>query len=93
MGSEVSEVLSLSLVATPLAWYKCLNSQKCPKVLKESAKTGLGSLGQESQKSLSHRANLVSHRGKQPKTGFRTVQETTLGLSLQRPENTFCTLP
>ena len=65
----------------------------CPKVLKEeSAKSDLVSLGRESQKSLSHRANPVSHRAKQPKTQFRTVQENVLGLSLRRPKNTFRTL-
>ena len=66
---------------------------KRPKVLKESAKSAFGPPGRESKKSLSHRANPVSHRGKQPKTGFRTVQKTTLGLSARRPENTFRTLP
>ena len=63
---------------------------QCPKVLEESAASDLVSLGQESQESLSHRAHPVcSHWGKQPKTGFRTVQETVLKLSLQRPESTF----
>ena len=36
--------------------------------------------------SLSHRANPVSHRRKQPKTVFRTVQQTVLGLSSKRPQ-------
>ena len=51
------------------------------------------SLGRESKKSLSHHPNPVLHQRKQPnKQGFRTVEETLLGLSLQRPENTFRTL-
>ena len=80
-------------VTKPLAWYKCQNSQNAQKCLRESAKSDLVSLGRESQKSLSHRANPVSHRAKHPKTQFRTVQETVLGLSLRRPGNTFRTLP
>ena len=66
---------------------------KCPKVLTESAKSHLGPSGRESQKSLSHRPNPVSHWGKLPEKGFRTVQETVLGVSPRRPENTFRTLP
>ena len=65
---------------------------RCPKVLTESAKSHLGSSGRESQTSLSHRPNPVSHRGNLPKKGFRTVQETVLGVSPGRPENTFRTL-
>ena len=64
---------------------------KCPKVLTESAKSHLGSSDRESQKSLSHRPNPVSHRGKVPKEGFRTVQVTLLGVSPRRPENSFRT--
>ena len=52
----------------------------------------LGSSGRESQKSLSHCPNPVSHRGKLPKKGLRTVQETVLGVSPRRPENTLRTL-
>ena len=70
-------------VATLLAWIECLNSQNAQKCLREGAKSDLGSLGRGSQKSLSHRANLVSHQGKHPKTGFRTVQEIILGPPLQ----------
>ena len=49
-------------------------------MLTESAKSHSGSSGRESQKSLSHRPNHVLHRGKRPKKGFRTVQETVLGV-------------
>ena len=76
---------------TPLAWYKCQNSQKRPKVLKESAKSDLVSLGRKSQKSLSDRAIPVLHRGTQPKTAPRTVQETVLGTPEAR-EKIFRTL-
>ena len=43
------------------------NAQKC---LKEGAKSHLGSSSRESQKSLSHRPNPVSDRGKLPKRRF-----------------------
>ena len=65
---------------------------KCPKVLTESAKSHLGPSSRKSRKSLSHRPNPVSHRGKVPKKGFRTVQETVLGVLPWRSENTFRTL-
>ena len=58
-------------VEIPWPWYKCQNSPKCPKVLTERARSYLGSSGRESQKSLSHRPNPVSRRGKLPKKGFR----------------------
>ena len=48
---------------------------KCPKVLSESAKSHLGCSSRESQKSLSHRPSPVSHRGKLPEKGFRTMQK------------------
>ena len=60
-----------------------------PRVLKESATSDVICSGRESQKSLSHHANPISHRGDQPKTGFRTVQETVLGLSAQMSETPF----
>ena len=37
-------------LATPLAWYKCQNSQIAQKCLRESAKSDLVSLGRESQR-------------------------------------------
>ena len=79
-------------MAIRIAWYNCQNSQNCPKVLTESANNHLGSSDRESQKSLSHRPNPVSHRGRVPKKGLRTVQETVLGVSPQRPQITFLIL-
>ena len=43
---------------------------KRPRVLTESAKSHLGSSGRESQKSLSHRPNAVSHQRTLPEKGF-----------------------
>ena len=83
-------------LCNPAGLVQVSKQPKRPKVLKESAKGafgGGGGSGRESKKSLSHRANPVSHRGKQPKTGFRTVQKTILGLSAWTPENTFRALP
>ena len=84
-----ADIISLVLqacLATPLAWHKFQNSQNAQKCLRESAKSDLVSLGRESQRSLSHRPDPVSHRAKHPKTQFHTVQETVLGLSLRRPK-------
>ena len=66
--------------------------RKCPKVLTESANSHLG-LPTESPKRVSRTVQtLFRTGGKCPKRGFRTVQETVLGVSPRRPENTFRTL-
>ena len=67
-------------ICNPVGLVQASKQPKCPKVIKESATSDFVSLGRKSQKSLSHRANPVSHRGKQPKTRLRTVQLTVLGL-------------
>ena len=90
--STHSTDISYLIVEIPWPWFNCQNSQNAPKCSREGAKSHLGSSSRESQKSLSHRPNPVSHRGKLPKKGFRTVQETVLGVSPRRPENTFRTL-
>ena len=79
-------------IEIPWPWYNCQNSQSAQKCLRRVLKVIWGPSSRESQKSLSHRPNPVSHRGKVPKKGFRTVQETVLGVSPRRPENTFRTL-
>ena len=56
-------------------------SVKTAKMPKSFRQSDLVSLARESNKNLLHRANPVSHLGKQPKTVFRTVQQTVFGLS------------
>ena len=85
-----SGALGVSILAIPMAWYKCQNSHNVQKCLRRVPKVFSG-LRAERPKRVS-RAVPISHRGKQPKTGFRTVQQTILGLSARRPENTFSTL-
>ena len=71
---EVFRKLKAACFATPLAWYKCQNSQNAQKCSRESAKSDLVPLGRESQNSLLLRSNPVSHRAKHPKAQFRTMQ-------------------
>ena len=66
---------------------KCQKSQSDQKHLRGVLR--VVSLGRESQKSFSQLPNPVLHWGKQAETRFWGMQETALGHSLWRPENTF----
>ena len=59
-----------------------------PKVVKESARGDWVSGPRVPKESLTVQT-LFRTGGKQPKTVFRTVQRTFLGISPQRPENAF----
>ena len=82
-----------SRIATPLAWYKCLNSQNAQKCLREGAKGVFGPLERESQNSLLHGAKPRLRLFPPVRNKVCTVQETLLGLSARRPQITLSTLP
>ena len=86
-------VLSFSWIATPLARYKCLNSQNAQKCLREGAKGAFGPLEWESQNSLLHGAKPRFRVFPPVRNKVCTVRVTLLGRSPQRPQITFSTLP
>ena len=90
----VIALLRAPILATPLAWYKCLNSQNAQKCLREGAKGVFGPLERETPKIVSCTArDPVLGCFPQCETRFARCERLFWDSQPERPQITFSTLP